>query len=289
MNLMIFGLGYSAANFLDASVVAGKTTATVTTAAKARSFTRPGLDVRVFAPDYVDDEIQTAIARADAALVSIGPDADGDPTLNAFTDAIVAAPNLRTIVYLSTIGVYGDYAGAWIDESAECRPMNARSKWRLEAETRWIALGERAGKTVHVLRLAGIYGPGRNALVNLKNGTARRIVQKGQVFNRIHVADIGAAIAACLTYRGVRRIWNVTDEEPASGADVVACAADLLGIDPPPEIPLESAALSPMARSFYGESKRVSNKALRAELDVGLAYPTYREGLRALLEAGEGR
>jgi nucleoside-diphosphate-sugar epimerase len=289
MNLVIFGLGYSARHFIEARADRHVATTTVTTREKARALTRPGLDVRVFSPDERDSEIDTAIADADAALVSIGPDENGDPALRAFGEAIARAPRLGTVVYLSTIGVYGDHAGAWIDETTPCAPTNERSRQRLRVENEWLALGARAGKAVHILRLAGIYGPGQNALVNLRNGTARRIVKSGQVFNRIHVADIGAAIDACLTYKGAGRVWNVCDDEPAPAEDVVTYAASLLGVEPPPPIDFATANLSPMARSFYSECKRASNRAMKQDLGVALAYPTYREAMRALLAAGDGR
>ncbi len=289
MKLAIFGLGYTATRYVDARAEKIDAMATVTTPEKARATTRRGLDVRVFSPWTRDPAIEDAIARAHAALVSIAPDAHGDPTLAAFGEAIARAEHLRRVVYLSTIGVYGDHAGAWIDERAECRPASDRGRWRLRAEQDWIALGARAGKAVHILRLAGIYGPGQNALVNLRAGTARRIVKPGQVFNRIHVDDIGAAIDACLAREGAGGVWNVCDNEPAPGEDVVTFAAGLMGVEPPPLIPFERADLSAMARSFYGEAKRVRNDAMRAELGVAPTYPTYRDGLRALWKAGDGR
>ena len=204
--------------------------------------------------------------------------------LRAFGARIAGVGHIGKIVYLSTVGVYGDHGGAWIDEATPCRPANGRSRVRLAAEQDWRALGAASGKAVHVLRLAGIYGPGQNALVNLRAGTARRIVKPGQVFTRIHVADIARTIAACFGSDHAGGVWNVSDDEPAPPQDVVAYAAALLGIAPPPEVDFDSANLSPMARSFYGECKRVSNRALKQELGVSLAYPTYREALRALAQ-----
>ncbi len=288
MNLVIFGLGYSATHFIQSRAEKFCCTATVTTTEKARSLTRPGLDVRVFSPETIDPFIFDAIAKADAVLASVGPGANGDPALECFGAAMAQAPNLKTIVYLSTIGVYGDHQGAWIDETTPCAPSNDRSRWRLRVEEQWLALGAPAGRHVHVLRLAGIYGPGQNALVNLRRGTARRIVKPGQVFNRIHVEDIARAIDACLVDRGNGRIWNISDNEPAPGEDVVTYAAKRLGMQPPPLIDFETATLSPMARSFYGETKRVSNRAMREELGVKLAFPSYREGIDALFEDGDG-
>ncbi len=289
MNLVVFGLGYSAGYFVETRGARHDVTATVTTPEKAQALTRAGLDVFVFSNDASDPRIAGRIERTQAALVSIAPDAKGEPTLRAFADELARAPDLRRVVYLSTIGVYGDHAGAWVDEQAACRPLNERGGWRLQAEDAWRAFGLANDVAVDVLRLAGIYGPDQNALVNLRNGTARRIVKPGQVFNRIHVEDIARAIEACLAREGPGQVWNVADDEPAPAQDVVDYAAALMGVAPPPELAFDRADLSPMARSFYAECKRASNRALRERLGVRLAYPTYREALRALFAAGEGR
>ncbi len=181
-------------------------------------------------------------------------------------------PNLRWIGYLSTVGVYGDHGGAWVDETSECRPVSRRSiDARRRPNRQWLALGDETALPVAVLRLSGIYGPGRNAFVNLANGTARRLVKPGQVFNRIHVDDIAGALWH-LASSDIGGVFNVTDDEPAPPQDVVAYAAELMGVAPPPEIPFETAELSPMARSFYGENKRVSNAAIKA---VGLSTSSF--------------
>jgi nucleoside-diphosphate-sugar epimerase len=193
------------------------------------------------------------------------------------------------IIYLSTIGVYGDRQGEWIDETRVPTPKLPRSVARLRAEKAWQALARDDRKTIQILRLAGIYGPGRNTLIQLKDGTARRVVKEGQVFNRIHVADIATAIAASLAHQGANDVWSVTDDEPAPPQDVVAYAAKLMGLTPPPEEDFSTAVLSPMARSFYEENKRIANTKIKTELGVTLSYPTYREGLKALWDAGEGR
>jgi nucleoside-diphosphate-sugar epimerase len=215
--------------------------------------------------------------------MSIPPEQSGDPVLAHFAETIGSAPHLDRIVYLSTIGVYGDANGALIDEDAPAEPKSARNGARVLAEQQWIALADRIGKKITILRLAGIYGPGRNAFVNLREGKARRVVKPGQVFNRIHVEDIARTIEAAFAPDAPSGIFNVTDDEPAPPQDVIAHAAELLGIGPPPEIPFESADLTPMARSFYSSNKRVSNQRLKEQLGVTLAYPTYREGLRALV------
>jgi nucleoside-diphosphate-sugar epimerase len=236
----------------------------------------------VFDPPAIDPATKDRVASATRLLISIPPDASGDPVLAHFAEAIASAPLLEHIVYLSTVGVYGDAGGAWIDESAPTDPNSVRNRARVIAEQAWLALGERTGNKITILRLAGIYGPGRNALVNLREGKARRIVKAGQVFNRIHVEDIARPIAAAFAPSAPSGIFNVADDEPAPPQDVIAYAAELLGTKPPPEIPFESAALTPMARSFYSSNRRVANRRVKEELGVRLAYPTYREGLRAL-------
>jgi nucleoside-diphosphate-sugar epimerase len=197
----------------------------------------------------------------------------------------IARGRARAIVYLSTIGVYGDSGGAWVDEESPPKPRSPRSAARLAAEEAWRRFGAESGKAIAVLRLAGIYGPGRNALVTLADGTARRIVKPGQVFNRIHVTDIAQAIDTCFAQRAAG-VFNLADDAPAPPQDVIAFAAELLGKAPPPEIPFDDAraALSAMAQSFYAENRRVRNTKLKTALGVRLAYPTYREGLRALFD-----
>jgi len=208
--------------------------------------------------------------------------------LASFAGRIAAASNLRWVGYLSTVGVYGDHAGGWVDEATPLGAGKQRSQNRVTAERDWLALGAGHKFAVQIFRLAGIYGPGRNQLVQLASGTARRIVKPGQTFNRIHVADIAAVIEASLARSRPGGIYNVTDNEPAPPQDVVAFAARLCGLEPPAEIPFERAELSPMAKSFYSENRRVRNALIRDELGVTLNYPTYREGLTALRAQGEG-
>jgi nucleoside-diphosphate-sugar epimerase len=221
-------------------------------------------------------------------LVSVPPGEQGDPALAYFASAIAATP-WRAIVYLSTLGVYGDHDGAWVNEESETRPTSARGLARLAAENDWRAIGRQTGEPVHILRLAGIYGPRRNALAKIRDGRTESVVKPGQVFNRIHVDDLAQAISLAIGANGRSQVWNVADDEPAPPQDVAAFAAKLLGAAAPTEIPLERADLSPMARSFYEENKRVSNAKLKRELGFAPLYPTYCEGLRALAAAGEGR
>jgi nucleoside-diphosphate-sugar epimerase len=288
VKLLIFGLGYTA-GFYAAQAVAHFDQVTGTTRApQGEAIGRVRILPFDGAAEAGHSRLRATLQEADALLVSAGPDALGDPVLRRLEAEIAAAPRLKKIVYLSTIGVYGDHGGHWIDESAEARPSNARSRTRLEVEAQWLALSARAGKPVYVLRLSGIYGPGRNVLVKLRAGTAKRLVKPGQVFNRIHVADIARAIDACLLSDTPAGIYNITDDEPAPPQDVVLYAAILLGVAPPPEQDFVAASLTPMARSFYGENKRVSNLRMKADLGVELAFPTFREGIAALAAQGEG-
>jgi len=230
-------------------------------------------------------ELGDAIGQCDAALISIPQDDRGDPALRACGDAFRRAPRLRSIVYLSTVGVYGDCGGAWVDEQTPPQPDSARSRERLAAEAAWQDLGTARGSAVAILRLAGIYGPGRNALMQIARGQARRIVKPGQVFNRIHVADIAQAIDAAFA-RNASGVFNVADDEPSPPSDPLVFAAQLMGVEPPPEIAFADAApaMSPLALSFWQDCRRVKNDKLKRELGVTLRYSTYREGLRALFE-----
>ena len=284
MRLFVFGLGYSVLHFIEHhaqrfTAISG----TVRTAEKQAALQGSRCTPLLLGGDHADPAIAEHIAKADMLLVSVPPGPSGDPVLAAF-GAQIAASSVQRIVYLSTIGVYADHGGEWIDESA-AMSGDGRRRQRIDAETAWLAL---PGQRTTSLRLAGIYGPGRNALLNLKAGTARRIVKPGQVFNRIHVEDIARAIDAAFAIDHAG-IWNVCDNEPGPPQDVIAYAASLMGIAPPANIAFDEADMSPMARSFYATNNRVSNIRLKQELGVNLAYPTYRDGLAALWRDGEGR
>ena len=289
MNLVIIGMGYSA-SFYTAHHASAFARLTGTQRAPRRE-RLGGVELLPFdgAAPSCDPRLLAALADADALLVSAGPDAQGDPAFRLLAKEIAAAPKLKKIVYLSTIGVYGDHGGAWIDETASTDPANGRSRLRLAAETGWSGLSDGTAREIYILRLAGIYGPGRNVLVKLREGTARRLVKPGQVFNRIHVEDIARAIDACLTGQAPGGVYNVTDDEPAPPQDVVLYAAQKLGVEPPPEQDFDEVQLTPMARTFYGENKRVSNRRMKENLRFDLAFPTYREGIAALWAQGEGR
>lgn len=289
MNLFIFGLGFSGRTIAERRTARGdNVTGTVRTRDKAQALAAAGLSARVFGPEGRDSAIDADLANSDALLISVPPGPGEDPVLATYARQIAAARNLRWIGYLSTIGVYGDHQGAWVDEQTPATPTNTRSRERADAEQAWLAFGAANNIAVHVFRLAGIYGPGQSQLAQLARGTARRIIKPGQVFNRIHVEDIARVVDASLERPRAGAIYNVTDNEPAPPQDVVTFAASLCGVEPPPEIGLDDAGLTEMGRSFYAESKRVRNDLLRNELGVTLAYPTYREGLKALREAGEG-
>ena len=225
-------------------------------------------------------DLAAAIRTATDLVVSIPPDETGDPALRHHAADIVAASGLRLVTYISTIGVLGDHGGAWIDETTRPAPSSERSRRRLAAEEAWRALGARHGTPVAILRLPGIYGPGRSAIDSLMAGTARRIVKPGQVFNRIHVMDIARVLLALHQQERAGAVYNLADDEPAPPEDVIAYAANLMGLPVPPAIPIAEAKLSPMAASFYAECKRVRNTRIKADLDLELAFPTYREGLR---------
>lgn len=220
-----------------------------------------------------------ALSGVTHLLVSIPPDEAGDPVLACHLDDLRRLSGLRWVGYLSTTAVYGDRGGDWVSEEDEPTPRLPRAVRRLEAERAWLD----SGLPVHIFRLAGIYGPGRNSLLALLDGTAHRIIKPGQVFSRIHVEDLVRVLEASIDRPHPGRIYNVCDDEPAPPQDVVTYAAALLGIPPPPEQPFETAQLSAMARSFYADNRRVRNDRIRTELGVELRYPTYREGLRALL------
>ena len=278
--LFCFGLGYSALHFLrqtEAAPVCGTV--------RDASVPIDVAGVRTFAFDPDDAQLRDALAASNRILVSIPPDEHGDPVLRHFSGAL---PRGATIVYLSSLGVYGDAQGATVTEASECRPQFPRSQARLAAEGAWATAAQTAGARLAILRLAGIYGPQRNALAAIKRGEARRIDKPGQVFNRIHVADIAQAIDAAFA-KHAAGVFNVADDEPRPPGDPIVFAAELLGVAPPPEIPFEEArrSMSPMALSFYEECRRADNTKMKTMLGVRLRYPTYREGLRALFESRE--
>jgi nucleoside-diphosphate-sugar epimerase len=247
---------------------------------RAKALAEQGYDAFQF------DELAGALAGATHILVSAAPTVEGDPVLSRHVHALSAlVPRPKWLGYLSTTGVYGDRQGGWVDEATPPNPSSERAKRRVAAEHAWIAWGAAVNVPVVIFRLAGIYGPGQNQLTALRAGTARRIVKAGQIFSRIHVDDIAAVLEASIARPCAGAIYNVCDDEPAPPHEVVEYAAKLLGIEPPPAEPFDEAArtLSEMALSFYTDSKRVKNDRIKTELGITLRYPTYREGLAALL------
>ena len=277
--LVVLGHGYSA-GFLTRRLVPEGWAVTGTTrddparvqAAGATPLRWPG----------EEDAVRAALARADAILVSAGPDGGECPALRDFGAAIAASP-AGWLGYLSTTGVYGDRQGDWVDEDSPLAPSTRRGRDRVAAEAGWQALAAAHGLPLHIFRLAGIYGPGRGPFEKVRNGTARRIVKPGQVFSRIHAEDIAQVLAASIAQPDPGAIYNLCDDDPAPPEDVLEHAARLLGLPPPPAEDFATAAMTPMARSFYAESKRVSNARIKRELGIRLIHPDYRSGLAAIL------
>jgi nucleoside-diphosphate-sugar epimerase len=281
MNLFCFGLGYCA-DYLSAKLIkqGWQVSATCRTSEKVAVLEASGIRPVLLSGKKVT---VTDLGKADHILISAPPEQDGsDPVLN-FAGAALAAlqDQIKWVGYLSTTGVYGDHQGAWIDEETPAGLLSERGQRRVAAEAQWAA----TGLPMHYFRLAGIYGPGRNSLRALQNGTARRVVKQGQVFSRIHLADITRILEASMANPNAGRAYSVCDDTPAPPQDVVTYAAELMGVSPPALQDFATAELSPMARSFYGENKRIRNNRIKEELGVSLEYPDYRAGLSALWES----
>ena len=280
-HLLSFGHGYSAQALAELLLPEGwHITATTRSAEKAQALTAPGITPVI----WPGSDLGTALASATHLLISAAPGPDGDPVLAALEDQIAEqSAHLEWVGYLSTTGVYGDHAGEWVDETTPLSPSTKRGEARVRAEAAWQSLAKRTRLPLHIFRLAGIYGPGRGPFSKVRNGTARRIIKKNQLFSRIHVADIAQVLEASIRQPRPGAIYNLCDNDPAPPEDVIAYAAELLGLPIPPAIPFEEADMTPMARSFYAESKKVRNTLITSELGVELLYPDYRTGLQALL------
>ncbi len=282
--LFCFGYGYSAAALArrlrkDGWRVAG----TTTSEEKAAAMEKEGVEAHHWAGGDFDAAL---LDGATAILISTPPDEKNCPAFRAASDAITERhESIKWIGYLSSNGVYGDHGGAWVDEDSNLAPTNDRAKRRIHAEADWAGLGVAWSLPLIIFRLPGIYGPGRSALDTVRDGKARRIVKEGQVFNRMHVDDIAATLAASMANPRAHDLYNLADDEPSPPQDVIDYACKLLKVEPPPLTPLENAELSEMAQSFYHDNKRVSNARMKKTLGVTLNYPTYREGLDALLKA----
>ncbi|MEO0701415.1 MAG: SDR family oxidoreductase [Pseudomonadota bacterium] len=281
--LLSFGHGFSAKALTPLLTAKGwHVTGTTRSADKADAIRHSGATPLI----WPGTDLTPALAQATHILISAGPGPDGDPVLNAARDQIASAPNIQWLGYLSTTGVYGDHQGGWVDEATPLTPSTKRGQLRVEAEAAWQSLAQDANLPLHIFRLAGIYGPGRGPFAKVRAGTARRIVKPGQVFSRIHVDDIAQVLAASIERPRPGAIYNLCDDDPAPPQDVLAHAAELLNLPLPPEVAFSEAEMTPMARSFYAESKKVRNDLIKTELGVRLKYPTYRDGLKALLAAG---
>jgi len=280
--LLSFGHGYSAKALTRLLIPQGWTViGTTRSDDKVQGLIDTGVTPLIFPGDDVTD----ALASATHLLISAGPDADGDPVLRAVGDHIRArAGQFEWVGYLSTTGVYGDHGGDWVDEDTPLAPSTRRGQWRKDAEAAWAAIPD---LPLHIFRLAGIYGPGRGPFAKVRAGTARRIIKPNQVFSRIHVDDIAQVVAASIAAPAAGTAYNVCDDDPAPPQDVIEHAAHLLCLPIPAAEEFETAEMTPMARSFYAESKRVRNDRIKDALGVQLIYPTYREGLAALLRQPE--
>ena len=282
MRLFIFGVGYSSKAFVERCSKSfdwiGGTTRSEEKFGQLRA---DGIEPFLFDGTQPGKGIQSALSATTHVLISIPPGEAGDPVLRYHAKELSYAKP-HWLAYLSTVGVYGNHDGAWVTEDTPLNPVSKRSFQRIDAEENWRRFCEEQHLRLQIFRLSGIYGPARNAFENLKKGKARRLIKPGQVFNRIHVDDLAGALEAAMHFTE-SRTFNVTDDEPAPPQDVVTFAADLLGIDPPVEVSFETADLTPMARSFYGENKRVSNARVKQELGYRFQYPNYRVALRSLL------
>ncbi len=276
--LLSFGHGYSAQALARLLLPLGwRVIGTTRSDQKAKQLEQDGITPVI----WPGADMRDHIAQASHILVSAGPDGSGDPVLAQCCDAIAnRAKDLTWVGYLSTTGVYGDHQGRWVDEKTPLTPSTKRGTARMKAEAEWQSV---SGLPLHIFRLAGIYGPGRGPFEKVRNGTARRIVKDGQVFSRIHVEDIAKVLMASIICPDPGAVYNLCDDDPAPPQDVIGYAAQLLNLPVPPEIAFEDADLTPMARSFYAESKRVRNDRIKDELSVRLSFPTYREGLQAML------
>ena len=277
-HLLSFGHGFSAQAFSRRLAENGWHVTGTTRSAERAPVVKASGAIPVIWPGT---SISDVLSKADALLISAAPGDDGDPVLAELREEIAArADQFEWVGYLSTTGVYGDHKGGWVDESTELSPATKRGQARVDAEAAWRDI---PGLPLHIFRLAGIYGPGRGPFAKVRSGKARRIIKQGQVFSRIHVDDIATVLLASINAPNPGAIYNVCDDDPAPPQDVISYAAQLLGLPEPPAEDFETAEMSPMARSFYAESKKVRNDLIKTELGVTLKYPDYKTGLEALL------
>ena len=275
--LLSFGHGYCAHALARLLIPLGwRVIGTTRSATKADALRAEGVEPLI----WPGADMRPALAEVSHLLISTAPDEMGDPVLKGLQAEIADAAPFDWVGYLSTTGVYGDHQGGWVDETTALTPATMRGKHRVSAEAKW----QKQSLTLHIFRLAGIYGPSRGPFAKLQNGTARRIIKPGQVFSRTHVDDVAQTLAASIANPNPGAIYNICDDDPAPPEDVIAFAAGLLSLPVPPAEDFETASMTPMARSFYSESKKVRNERIKDELGVKLIYPDYRAGLTAMLD-----
>lgn len=288
--LFSFGHGYSAQALARRLIPQGWTIfGTTRSEEKAAQMRRDGVEPILLSDPNTAQIVSDALSQSSHLLISAGPNEAGDPFLANYSDALRnAATNIEWVGYLSTTGVYGDHDGGWVDEDTPLTPATKRGQLRVMAEGQWTDIAQDLGLNLAIFRLAGIYGPGRGPFAKVRSGSARRIIKPGQVFSRIHVEDIALTLEAAIDRPDQLGVFNVCDDFAAPPQDVIGYAAELLGLPLPPEEDFASAEMSPMARSFYAESKKVRNDRIKNDLGVDLIYPDYKTGLRALLALDSG-
>ncbi len=288
--LFSFGHGYSAQALARRLIPQGWTIfGTTRSEDKAAQMRRDGVEPILLSDPNAAQIVSDALSQSSHLLISAGPNEAGDPFLASYSDALRnAATNIEWVGYLSTTGVYGDHDGGWVDEDTPLTPATKRGQLRVIAEGQWTNIAQDLGLNLAIFRLAGIYGPGRGPFAKVRSGSARRIIKPGQVFSRIHVEDIALTLEAAIDRPDQLGVFNVCDDFAASPQDVIGYAAELLGLPLPPEEDFATAEMSPMARSFYAESKKVRNDRIKNDLGVDLIYPDYKTGLRALLALDSG-
>jgi len=284
--ILVFGYGYTARVIgQELNAEGWRVIGTTRSADKAAAMKAAGIEAVL----WPAEDITEALTAATHILLSAAPSEGGDPVLTALEDEIrQRAGQYKWVGYLSTTAVYGDRDGGWVDETSALTPATRRGQLRADAEQAWLDLGAETGLPVHIFRLAGIYGPNRGPFAKVRAGTARRIIKKGQVFSRTHVDDIAQVLRASIAAPNAGAIYNVCDNDPAPPEEVIAEAATMLNLPLPEAVDFETAEMTPMARSFYAESKKVSNRKILDELGITLKYPDYRSGLLALLAAESG-
>ena len=286
-HLFCFGLGYSARTLARRLMAEGwMVSGTCRDEETRKALSDEGVRAYLFDRERPLGDAADILSPATDILCSVPPDDDGDPVVDCHGQSIASVTGIRWIGYLSTTGVYGDTGGARVDETSPVNPSSARSRRRVAAENRWLELYWKQRLPVHLFRLAGIYGPGRSTLDQVRAGRARRIDRPGHLFSRIHVEDIATILRTSMARPRPGAVYNVCDDLPASPSDVVAYACEILGVDAPPVVPYDDAArdMSPMALSFWNDNRTVDNSRVKRELEITLAYPDYKSGLQAVLD-----